>query len=131
MHPDPDVHGPAARDWCAWEAAVVARPGLPPLARWSDATFRLGFARLVTHYFRHAAWLEDGALLRDVGRLAGIPGVLIHGRLDIGTPLVTAWRLARAWPGSELHVLEAAGHDGRDPEMPVAIAAAIARFEAG
>jgi pimeloyl-ACP methyl ester carboxylesterase len=28
------------------------------------------------HCFSHAAWLEDGQLLRDAGRLAGIPGVL-------------------------------------------------------
>ena len=28
-------------------------------------------------------------LLRDAGRLAGIPGVLIHGRLDLSGPLDT------------------------------------------
>ncbi len=33
----------------------------------------MAFARLVTHYWHHVAWLEDGALLRDAERLAGIP----------------------------------------------------------
>jgi hypothetical protein len=61
------------------------------------------------HYFANGAWLEEDALLRDVGRLAGIPGVLIHGRLDMSGPLDTAWALARAWPDAELHVIGDAG----------------------
>ena len=69
----------------------------------------LCFARLVTHYWRHAAWLLDGVLLQRVDRLAGIPAVLIHGRLDIGGPLITPWQLAKRWPGSELVVLTGPG----------------------
>lgn len=45
-------------------------------------------------------------------RFAGIPAVLIHGRLDISGPLDTAWRLHQAWPGSRLAVLDDAGHGG-------------------
>ena len=41
-------------------------------------------------------------LLREAHRLAGIPGVLTHGRLDMSGPVDTAWQLARAWPGAEL-----------------------------
>ena len=92
MDPDPAVHAKAARDWCDWEAAIVAvTAGHAPNPRYARAEFRLGFARMVTHYWRHAAWLEEGVFLREVGRLAGIPGVLVHARLDFGTPLVTAW----------------------------------------
>ncbi len=49
--------------------------------------------------------------------MGGIPGVLIHGRLDLGGPLDTAWRLARAWPGAELTVIEDAGHLGNQAEV--------------
>ena len=70
--------------------------------------------RICTHYFAHAAWLEEGALLRDAGRLAGIPGVLIHGRLDLSAPVDTAWELARAWPDAELIVLDDSGHQASD-----------------
>ena len=38
--------------------------------------------------------------------------MLIHGRLDLGGPLATAWALHRAWPGSQLQVVEGAGHFG-------------------
>jgi len=129
MSKDPDVAAKAAGDWCAWENAIVAvTPDHQPHPRYSDPKFRLGFARLVTHYWRHAAWLEDGVLLKNIGRIAHIPAVLIHGRLDFSCPLDTAWSLHRAWPGSEMVILGAAGHDGRDPGAAEALLAATGRF---
>ena len=67
----------------------------------------------MTHYFSHAAFLEDDELLRNAGRLAGIPGALLHGRLDLSGPPDVAWQLARAWPDAELHFV-AGGHTGDD-----------------
>ena len=75
----------------------------------------VAFARLVTHYFSHAAWLEEDELLRNASRLAGIPGVLVHGRLDLAGPPDVAWLLAEAWPDAELHFVSG-GHTG-DAEM--------------
>ena len=108
---DVAVRAQAARDWCAWEAADIGTvPGQEADPRYDDPRFQLCFARLVTHYFRHAAFLDDGQLLRDIERLATIPGVMAHGRLDISSPLEIPWRLHQAWPGSELIVVEDAGH---------------------
>ena len=45
-------------------------------------------------------------------RLAGIPGVLIHGRHDVSSPLLTAWTVHRAWAASKLVVLGDTGHGG-------------------
>ncbi len=129
MSSDPATRETAARDWCDWEMALVAvNPDHKPHPRYESAEFRLGFARLVTHYWRHHAWLEDGALLRDLGCLAGIPSIMIHGRLDLGSPLMTAWTLARAWPESELVIVGGAGHDARDPGMSECVVAATDRF---
>lgn len=129
LSPDPDIHDQAARDWCAWEAAIVDnRQENKPSPRYEDPAFRLTFARLVTHYFSHAAWIEDGQLLRDAHHLADIPGVLIHGRMDLTAPLITAWKLSQAWPGSELVILNEAGHSGADPGMTEALVAATDRF---
>ena len=72
----------------------------------------LAFVRLCSHYFSNAAWLEEGILLREAHRLAGIPGVLIHGRLDLSTPLENAWQLAQAWPDARLIVVDDSGHTG-------------------
>jgi proline iminopeptidase len=112
--PDPAIRVRAARHWCSWEDAVVSlEPGYEPNPRYDDPHFRMAFARIVTHYFHHQAWLEDGILLQEAHRLAGIPGVLVHGRLDLGSPVATAWELAQAWPDAELHVVDT-GHSGGD-----------------
>ena len=112
---DPAVHAHAAREWCAWEDAHVSlAPGHRPNPRYDDPAFRLRFARLVTHYWRHAAFLEDDQLLRDAPSLDGIPGVLIHGRYDVSSPLETAWRLSQRWTTSRLHILADMGHGDGD-----------------
>ncbi|GAC1406488.1 MAG: prolyl aminopeptidase [Candidatus Velthaea sp.] len=113
--PDPSIRDRAARDWCTWEDAHVSLiPGHTPNPRFEDPEFRLRFARLVTHYWRHGAFFADDELLRGVAVLDGIPGVLIHGRYDVSSPLETAWKLSRYWKTSRLIVLDDAGHGGGD-----------------
>ena len=112
--PEYAIREHAAREWCAWEDAHVSlTPGHRRNPRFDDAEFRLRFARLVTHYWRHAAFLEDGQLLRDVPTLDGIPAVLINGRYDVSGPLETAWQLAQNWTTSQLRVIDA-GHGDND-----------------
>ncbi|MCC5031817.1 prolyl aminopeptidase [Streptomyces sp. WAC 00631] len=112
--PDPAVREKAAVDWCAWEDAVLSLEpqGAPGPYGGRPSRDQMAMVRICTHYFAHGAWLEEGALLRDAGRLAGIPGVLVHGRLDLSSPPDTAWELQRAWPGAELIVVGEEGHQG-------------------
>jgi proline iminopeptidase len=113
MSDDPAVRDAAAVAWCRWEDAHVATtPRARPNPRYDDARFRLGFARQVTHCWRNNSWLGPDELVANAGRLAGIPGWLIHGRLDLSSPLDAPWRLHRAWPGSELVVIDDEGHGG-------------------
>jgi proline iminopeptidase len=113
MDPVPEVHGPAALAWCRWEDRHTAGPvGSRPDPRYDDPRFRLGFARQVTHHWRHAHWLGDDELVRHAPRLAGTPGWLVHGRLDVASPVRGPWRLHRAWPGSELVEVADDGHGG-------------------
>jgi proline iminopeptidase len=119
---DPAVRDDAARAWCDWEDAHVSlTPGHTPSARFQDPKLRLRFARLVTHYWRHAAFLDDDQLMRDAGSLNGIPGVLIHGRYDVSGPLVTAWNLRRKWATSRLQILDDAGHGGGHTFIPLVL----------
>lgn len=121
---DPSVCAAAAAEWCAWEDAHVSlTPGHVPSRRFEDPDFRLRFARLVTHYWRHDAFLEDEELIRNAGLLSEIPGVLIHGRYDVSSPLETAWMLHRAWPGSVLQIADDAGH--ASGSIPQRITAAL------
>jgi proline iminopeptidase len=112
---DPAVREHAAREWCAWEDTHVSLvPGYRPNPRYEDPQFRLRFARLVTHYWRNAAFLEDNQLLENAPLLDGIPGVLVHGRYDVSSALEIAWRLSQRWTTSRLHVIDEAGHGGGD-----------------
>ncbi|CAN5506551.1 prolyl aminopeptidase [soil metagenome] len=126
--PDPAVRDRAARDWCAWEDALM--PTYPPNAAFADPAHRMAFVRLVTHVWAHGSWLEEGAVLRDAGRLSGIPGVLVQGSLDLGNLIGTPWILHAAWPGSELMLIEDAGHGYSDLPMVDALVAATDRFRA-
>ena len=120
--PDPIVRDKAAREWCMWEDAHVSlTPGHTPNPRYQDPEFRLRFARLVTHYWRHAAFLAEDQLICDAAKLNGIPGVLIHGRYDVSGPLVTAWRLSQQWTTSRLYILDEAGHGDGNELMPLVI----------
>lgn len=114
--PDPGVRGAAAADWIAWEDAVISLEsnGTPNAYSARPESAQVALARICAHYFSHGAWLEEDQLLRDAERLAGIPGVLIHGRLDLGSPVGTAWELARAWPAATLTVVADSGHTGSE-----------------
>ncbi len=111
--PDPDVRARAATEWLAWEDAVISQESNGSPGAYSDRPddAKLAFVRICAHYFANDCFL-DGVLVRDAGRLAGIPATLIHGRNDLGSPAITAWELARAWPGSELVIIEDSGHTG-------------------
>lgn len=111
--PDPQVRDTAAKAWCEWEDTHVSlAPDWTPNPRYADPAFRTVFARLVTHYWSHNSFLADGEVLAGMPRLDGIPGVLIHGRNDVSSPLHTAWTVHRAWAGSKLAVLGGTGHGG-------------------
>ncbi len=103
--------------------------GSTPKRRYTNADFRMTFARLCAHYFSHAAWLDSGQLLRKADRLAGIPGDLVHVRFDLGGPPDVPWLLARAWPDAELRFVRT-GHVGGGTEMMDALIGAIDRFAA-
>jgi proline iminopeptidase len=126
---DPDVREKAASDWHDWEIGLMSLdPDAKPSGHWLEPDFRMARARICAHYFSNLAWLEEGVLLREAAKLEGIPGVFIHGRLDLGSPLVTAWELAQAWTTSELVVVKNASHSTSDPGMGEAIIAATNRF---
>ncbi|MFD7153134.1 prolyl aminopeptidase [Kribbella sp. NPDC059898] len=127
--PDPAVREQAAKDWCAWEDTHVrTHPDWRPDPRYDDPVLRLRLARLVTHYWGHAAWLDEDALVRNADKLAGIPGVLIHGRLDISSPVEVAWRMAQTWPDADLHLVEQEGHGAGGSTTQELILAALDRF---
>jgi proline iminopeptidase len=105
------VRAAAATAWCRWESATLAWPPSDALdERFRDPRFALGFSRLVTHFARHAAFVEDGELLGRADVLRGVPCVMVQGRFDLQAPLGNAWALRSVWPEAELRVIDGVGH---------------------
>ncbi|WP_431963588.1 prolyl aminopeptidase [Nocardia sp. bgisy134] len=114
--PDPEVATAAAIAWSVWEGATSSLlPHPDRVAETGEPRFALAFARIENHYFRHGGFLTDGQLLRDIGVISHLPAVIVQGRHDIVCPAVSAWDLHRAWPGSQLHIVDDAGHAANEP----------------
>jgi proline iminopeptidase len=128
-NPDEAVCNRAAEEWCMWESVTPEWPPSGQLARrFAEPQYALAFARIVTHYVRRNAWLEDGILLRNANVLRGIPGTLINGRFDFQAPITGAWELKRAWPNAALVIVEDAGHAASAPNITREIIRATDRF---
>jgi proline iminopeptidase len=119
----------AAKAWSQWEGETIT---LLPDPRFSathaDDHFALAFARIENHYFTHHCWLEDGQLLQSAGKLAAIPGAIIHGRYDMPCPARYAYQLHKAWPKAEFDLVEGAGHAWSEPGILDRLIRATDRF---
>lgn len=108
----------------------MATRGSPPSDEFEDPAYRLAYARLVTHNWRHGAWLEDDQVLRDAGRLDGIRIELVQGILDAGNLVGTPWLLQRALPAATLVLVDDAGHGFSGAGMADALVGATDRSRA-
>lgn len=118
-----------ARTWAAWENALASIDS-DGWAGEAPADYARAFARLENHYFVNKGFLpEDGHILKNAGRLAGLPGVIVQGRFDMICPPKQAMALHRAWPGSELRMVGRAGHALSEPGISAELARAVRGFE--
>lgn len=119
----------AARAWSLWEGETITLLPDPAMTEQHGGDeFALAFARIENHFFVHAGWLEEGQLIRDAHKLAGIPGTIVHGRYDMPCPARYAWELAKAWPDATLHLVEGAGHAFSEPGILHHLIEATDRF---
>jgi len=120
----------AAAAWSRWEAETLSlRPDPLRVSQFEDPHFALAFARIECHYFINGGFLpRDGYLLEQAPLLAGIPGIIVQGRYDVVTPPRSAVDLHRAWPDSELVMIDDAGHALSEPGIARALTAATARL---
>jgi proline iminopeptidase len=111
------VRAEAAAAWARWEGETLSIQGpkqRPP--RFDEADFLDAFARIECHYFHHKGFFEsDGWLLDAALKFGDLPGVIVHGRYDVVTPLSSAWALNKAWPKSQLRIVPDAGHSSLEP----------------
>ena len=126
---DPATRVAAAKAWSMWEAVTVTLLPDPQVEEdFTDDDHAVAVARIENHYFRHDCWLEPGQLLRDAGRLARIPGIIVQGRHDCCTPPSAAWALKQAWPEVELQIVPDGGHLFTEPGITDGLVRASDRF---
>ncbi len=126
---DPGIHVPAAVAWSRWEAATLTLlPDEGTVAAMTEPAAATAFARIENHYFLHGGWFREGQLIDDAGRIRGIPAVIVQGRYDVCTPIMTAWDLHRAWPEAQFVVVPDASHAASEPGIAAALRAATDRF---
>lgn len=132
IDPDPRVHIPAAEAWSVWEGTTLSLIEDPIRVRsFANPAYALAFARIECHYFFNRGFLsEDGALLKQAHRAAGIPTVLVHGRYDVVTPVRNAWDLKKALPSAELRIVADAGHAMTEPGIVHELVRATTSFRA-
>jgi proline iminopeptidase len=134
LDPDPAVHGPAARAWHDTERTLSEHK--PSRTRIDMAALNSTRPLPATpfmeaHYFSNDSFMSPNQLLQNAGKLAGIHGIIIQGRYDLLCPPETSERLAKVWPGSELRIVEEAGHSLYDPGVRDAVMRAIADLASG
>ena len=129
-HRDPDIRLSAAKAWSVWEGSTLSLLPDPERVRnFAADTYALAFARIECHYFVNGGFFEvDAQLLRDAGRLRGIPGIIVHGRYDVVTPVKNAWDLKRAWPSADLRIVADAGHAMSEPGIVHELILATRKF---
>jgi len=129
---DPSVQSAAAITWSRWEGSTVSLlPAPNRVADFSNVAFAVAFARIECHYFINKGFLDhDDQLLRNIDRIRHIPAVIVQGRYDAVTPMRTAWDLYRAWPESQINIIDDAGHAASEPGIVDALVRATNRFSA-
>ena len=127
---DPALRRAAARTWAGWEGRTLSLlPDPARVARFEGDEFAIAFARIECHYFINGGFFDDdGQLLRDIGRIRHIPAVIVQGRYDICTPMMTAWELHKAWPEADFRIVEDAGHAATEPGIVHELVSATDRF---
>ncbi|MEZ5773542.1 MAG: prolyl aminopeptidase [Hyphomicrobiaceae bacterium] len=128
--PDLDLQIEAARRWSMWEGSALSLIPDPERVRQFGAdSYARAFARIECHYFVNRGFFErDDQLLANVDRIRGIPGVIVHGRYDICTPLKIGHDLKKAWPEADFRIVADAGHAMSEPGIVRELMAAARRF---
>lgn len=106
----------AAKAWSIWEGrCATLHPNPRVVDRFGHPHVAIALARIECHYFMNKAFLEPDQIVRDAGKLADIPGVIVHGRYDMVCPLDNALALSQAWPQASLRIIRDAGHSSSEP----------------
>ena len=127
----------AAMAWSVWEHSLSTflqdeQHGVRSVARHTEDE-RLAFARIESHYFVNAAFLEsDGFLLSEqqMNKIRSINTIVVQARWDLVCPRKTAYDLIKGFDPDnvELEMVESAGHSTFEKGVKKALVNASDKF---
>lgn len=131
IDPDRSVQLAAAKTWSTWEGSALSLlPDPSRVAAFAEDDFAIAFARIENHYFTHRGFFErDDQLLANAHRIADIPGLIVHGRYDMCTPVFIACDLHAVWPRADFRIVPDAGHTAIEPGIVHEIVTASEKFK--
>ncbi len=101
----------AARNWGSYAARIRTLYENNHLRdQYHDIHRALSVARIACHYAKHRYFLKPDEVLERMSALTGIPGILVHGRYDMVSPLANAFAVQSKWLDSEILIVRGAGH---------------------
>ncbi len=117
MNPDQNIHMPIAKAWLKYHIIRTSNP-VPSAQKLemilNNDNYCLSIARSVLYYGRHKLFLKPNEVIEEMHKISDIPGILIHGQLDINCLPEQAVILHNNWENSSLKVLESAAHSYND-----------------
>ncbi len=108
----------AAKAWSRWEGdCSTLQPNQRLVKHLSDTHRALARCRIGVHYYRNACFLEPNQIIDNIASIRDVPGIIVHGRYDMISPIESAYALHGAWRSSQLFVVREAGHSATEPAL--------------
>ena len=129
---DPNIHMPAAEAWCRYEGSCsVMLVDFQKLNKSNEKTSKqlLALALIEAHYFKNGMFLKDGYILRNISAVKSLPVIIVQGRYDMICPIITADKLANAWPNSNYVIVAEAGHSALESDLRNALVKSTEDFK--
>jgi proline iminopeptidase len=132
INPNPSVHMLAAESWCQYEShCSVLDVDFNNIKQPSGLINHrvLALARIEAHYFKNSMYIDDGFILRNITTIQEIPSIIIQGRYDMICPIITADKLANAWPSANYTIVPNAGHSALEVNIQRELVKATEKFK--
>lgn len=75
----------------------------------------LAMAKFFTNYALNKCFIAENQIMNDLHKISHLPAIIVHGRYDIVCKVKNAYKLHKNWDGSELFIIQDAGHASTEP----------------
>ena len=116
----------SAKTWSLWHRRCATINPLPSANAYDAGTMRL--SRLECYYFINKCFIKENQILNNMYKIKHLPGIIVHGRYDMITPVDNSYLLKRSWHNAELDIVRDAGHASSEPALMDAIVKATEKM---